>query len=145
MGMVRGCYFPDDLLYHPEHKVWVRPEPDKTLTIGVTSLFCAEVGRVVHCTPKKSGKTVKRDQSCATIETETWVGPIRCPVEGEVVAANSDLLQAPELVNTDVYGAGWLVKVRPVDWDSECAVLSTGQSALAAFEEKMDSEGFTGC
>ena len=145
MGAVRGCEIPEDLLYNIENNVWVRKEGDGTVTLGLTAYACSLAGEIVSYTPKKLGKDVKKDKSCATVESGKWVGPAKTPVSGEVVAINDAVAAKPGLINQDPYGEGWLVKIKPSDWDGESADLKTGADALAAFEAKMQSEGFGGC
>lgn len=145
MGAVRGCDIPEDLLYHIENNVWVRKEADGTATVGLTSYATALAGQIVSYTPKKVGKGVKKDKSCATVESGKWVGPAKTPVGGDVLAINDAVTAKPGLINEDPYGEGWLVKVKPDDWDGESGDLKTGADALAAFEAKMEADGFGGC
>jgi len=145
MGAVRGCDIPEDLLYNIESNVWVRKEADGTATVGLTSYACSLAGQIVSYTPKKAGKAVKKDKSCATVESGKWVGPAKTPVTGEVVATNDAVAAKPGLINEDPYGEGWLVKIKPEDWDGESGDLKTGGDALAAFEAKMEADGFGGC
>ena len=145
MGAVRGCDIPEDLLYNIESNVWVRKEADGTATVGLTSYACSLAGQIVSYTPKKVGKSVKQDKSCATVESGKWVGPAKTPVGGEVVATNDAVTAKPGLINEDPYGEGWLVKIKPDDWDGESSALKTGADALSAFEAKMDADGFGGC
>jgi len=145
MGAVRGCDIPEDLLYNIESNVWVRKEADGTATVGLTSYACSLAGQIVSYTPKKVGKSVKQDKSCATVESGKWVGPAKTPVGGEVVATNDAVTAKPGLINEDPYGEGWLVKIKPDDWDGESSALKTGADALSAFETKMDADGFGGC
>jgi glycine cleavage system H protein len=145
MGSVRGCDIPDDLYYNIENNVWARREGDGTVTVGMTSYACSLAGQIVSYTPKKVGKDVKQDKSCATVESGKWVGPAKAPVSGEVVAVNDAVAAKPSLINDDPYGEGWLIRIKPADWDGESGSLKTGQDALKAFEAKMDAEGFGGC
>ncbi|MBS0001895.1 MAG: glycine cleavage system protein GcvH [Thioalkalivibrio sp.] len=145
MGAVRGCEFPEDLLYNIENNVWVRKESDGTATVGLTSYACSLAGTIVSYTPKKAGKTVKQDKSCATVESGKWVGPAKTPVTGEVVNTNDAVAAKPGLINEDPYNEGWLVKMQPEDWDGESGDLKTGADALSAFEAKMEADGFGGC
>jgi glycine cleavage system H protein len=145
MGAVRGCDIPEDLLYNIESNVWVRKEADGTATVGLTSYACSLAGQIVSYTPKKAGKAVKKDKSCATVESGKWVGPAKTPVTGEVVETNPAVAAKPGLINEDPYGEGWLVKIKPEDWDGESGDLKTGADALAAFEAKMEADGFGGC
>ncbi len=145
MGAVRGCNVPDDLSYNVENNVWVRKEGDGNVTIGLTAYAASLAGQIVSYTPKKVGKAVKKDKSCTTVESGKWVGPAKTPVAGEVVATNDMVSTRPALINDDPYGDGWLVKIKPDDWDGESVGLVTGNEALEAFEKKMDAEGFKGC
>lgn len=145
MGAVRGCNIPEDLFYNVENNVWARKEDDGTITVGMTSYACSLAGEIVSYTPKKVGKAVKKDKSCATVESGKWVGPVKAPVAGEVVATNDAVSSTPGLINKDPYGDGWLVKMKPDDWDGESSDLKTGGDALSGFESKMEADGFGGC
>lgn len=145
MATVKGCNIPDDLYYDVENNVWVRREGDGTLTIGMTTYAAALAGQILTCTPKKVGRSVEQNKSAATVESGKWVGPVRAPVAGEVVAVNSALASAPGTINTDPYGSGWMIRLKPANWDSESERLVTGPAAATAFEAKMNAEGFAGC
>ncbi len=145
MGVVRGCHFPDDLYYNVENNVWARREADGTVTVGLTAYACALAGEIVSYTPKKPGKAIEKDKSCATVESGKWVGPVKSPVAGEVVAVNEAISGKPGTINKDPYGEGWVVKLKPSHWDEDSKDLKTGQDALAAFEAKMQADGFKGC
>ena len=145
MGIVRGCNIPDDLLYSIENNVWIRKEGDGMASIGLTSYACSLAGQIVSYTPKKVGKSVKKDKSCATVESGKWVGPAKSPVIGEIVTINDIVAANPGLINEDPYGEGWLAKIKPEDWDRDTDDLKTGAEALAAFEAKMEADGFGGC
>jgi glycine cleavage system H protein len=145
MGSVLGCSIPEDLYYNVENNVWARREGDGTVTIGMTAYACSLSGQIESYTPKKVGKEVKKDKSCTTVESGKWVGPAKSPVAGEVVAINEAVSARPGLINEDPYGEGWLVRVRPSDWDADSVDLKTGADALTAFEAKMEAEGFDGC
>ncbi|MGM0412935.1 MAG: glycine cleavage system protein H [Pseudomonadota bacterium] len=145
MGAVRGCEIPEDLHYNVENNVWVRREDDGTVAVGMTSYAANLAGEIVSYTPKKVGKSVKQDKSCATVESGKWVGPVKTPVGGEVTETNEAVAGNPGLINKDPYGDGWLVKIKPDDWDGESGDLKTGQDAMSAFESKMEADGFGGC
>lgn len=145
MTTVKGCNLPDDLYYNVENNVWARREADGTVAVGMTAYACALAGRIVSVTPKKAGKAIEQNKSVTTVESGKWVGPVKAPVSGEVVAVNDELAGKPATVNADPYGAGWMVKLKPGNWDGESAALVTGAAAAAAFEAKMTAEGFAGC
>jgi glycine cleavage system H protein len=145
MATVRGCTFPDNLFYSVESNVWCRLESDDTVTVGMTAYAVSLAGPIVAFTPKAVGKQVEQDRSVATVESGKWVGPVKAPVSGQVVAVNEALDAQPGLANDDPYGAGWMVRMRPSDWGEEVSTLLTGDAATAAFEAKMEAEGFGGC
>lgn len=145
MGAVRGCNIPEDLHYDVDNNVWARREPDGNVSIGLTSYACSLAGEIVSYTPKKAGKTVEKGKSCATVESGKWVGPVKAPVAGEVVATNDAVAGKPGTINRDPYGEGWIVKLKPTNWDADSADLKTGNDALQAFEAKMNADGFKGC
>jgi len=145
MATVKGCNLPDDLYYNVENNVWARREADGTVLVGMTAYACALAGQIVSFTPKKAGKAIEQNKSVATVESGKWVGPVKAPVSGEVVAVNEELAGKPATINGDPYGAGWMVKMKPSKWDTESASLVTGAAALGAFEAKMTAEGFAGC
>ncbi len=145
MASVKNCNLPDELYYGVENNVWVRKEADGTVTIGMTAYACALAGEVVAYTPKKVGRSVELNKSAATIESGKWVGPVKTPVSGEVAAINDAVTANPKSINADPYGNGWLVKLKPSNWDADAATLVTGAAASAAFEAKMTADGFAGC
>lgn len=145
MATVKGCNLPDDLYYNVENNVWARREADGTVSVGMTAYACALAGQIVSFTPKKPGKAIDQNKSVSTVESGKWVGPVKAPVSGEVVAVNDSLAGKPAAINADPYGAGWMVKLKPANWDAESAALVTGAAAVAAFDAKMTAEGFAGC
>lgn len=145
MATVKGCNIPDDLYYNVENNVWARREADGTVTIGMTAYAAALAGQIVSCTPKKVGRSVEQNKSAATVESGKWVGPVKTPVSGEVVEINSAVTASPATINSDPYGAGWMVKLKPSNWDGDAAGLVTGSAVATAFQSKMDAEGFAGC
>lgn len=145
MALVRGCNFPDDLHYNVNDNVWARREPDGSVIIGMTPYGCALSGEIVAWTAKKVGRTVDRNKSTGTVESGKWVGPVKAPVSGEIIAVNEAAVAVPSTINIDPYGAGWLVRMKPSDWVGESGSLLSGQAAAEAFEDKMQTEGFPGC
>jgi glycine cleavage system H protein len=145
MASVKNCNLPEDLLYNVENNVWARREADGTVTIGITAYACALAGEVVAYTPKKIGRAIELNKSLVTIESGKWVGPVKAPVSGEVVAINDALTSAPKGINADPYGGGWLVRLKATNWDAESGSLVTGAAVAPAFQAKMDADGFAGC
>ncbi len=145
MAVVRNCNLPDELFYNVENNTWVRKEADGTVTVGMTAYACNLAGEVVAYTPKKPGKAIEKDKSVATVESGKWVGPVKTPVSGEITATNDAVAAKPGTINADPYGNGWLAKLKPTNWDGEAGALITGGAITAAFETKMNADGFAGC
>jgi glycine cleavage system H protein len=102
--------YPDDLRYHPEHD-WVRVEGDEAV-FGITWYAQDALGEVVYVDAPEVGATVTANQSYAEIESVKAVSDVFAPASGEVIAVNQAVIDTPEVVNSDPYGAGWLIRVR---------------------------------
>jgi len=104
---------PPDLRYHKEH-TWAKVE-GSTATIGITDYAQEQLGNIVFLELASAGDTVTQSTSCGTVESEKASSDIICPVTGAVEEVNGEVLDAPEIVNKDPYGAGWMLKVRLTD------------------------------
>ncbi len=102
--------YPADLKYHPEHD-WARVDGD-VATLGITWYAQEQLGEVVFFDPPEIGKSIAKDEPYAEVESVKAVSDVVAPVSGEIVEVNEALADAPENVNDDPYGEGWLVKVR---------------------------------
>jgi glycine cleavage system H protein len=102
--------YPDDLRYHREHD-WARIEGD-TATLGITWYAQDALGEIVHFEAPAEGASVSAGQSYGEVESVKAVSDIVAPLSGEVVEVNAALEDAPETINEDPYGKGWLVKIR---------------------------------
>ncbi len=145
MSSVSGCELPDDLFYNVESNVWARMEEDGRVRVGMTTYACSLAGEIVALTPKKVGKFVKQDKSCATVESGKWVGPVKAPVAGDIVEINTSLLDTPDIINRAPYGGGWIAIILPEDWSRDSVYLVSGEAAVRQFEIKMEEDGFGGC
>jgi glycine cleavage system H protein len=101
--------YPGDLKYHREHD-WARIDGE-TATLGITWYAQDALGEIVHYEPPSEGGSVARDESYGEVESVKAVSDLISPLSGEVVEVNSAVVEAPETVNEDPYGAGWLVKI----------------------------------
>lgn len=104
---------PADLKYTASHE-WVRTEPDGTLTVGVTDHAQEALGDVVFLELPEAGRRVAPGEACAVIESVKAASDIYAPVAGEVLEANTAVVDGPEAVNADAYAA-WLFKLKPAD------------------------------
>jgi glycine cleavage system H protein len=137
------CHLPETLHYWIDKHVWVRDEGAGIVTLGITDPAQHLSSRVVAITVKKTGKVVARGQSVATIESGKWVGPVATPLDGEILEANAALAADPTLVNSDPYGEGWVVRLRPSQWDVQRAELRSGPEGIEAYRRFLDEQGIT--
>jgi glycine cleavage system H protein len=91
-------------------------------------------------TPKKAGRPVQKGQSAATVESSKWVGPVPTPVGGEIVEANEAVRRNPALLNQDPYGEGWIVRIKPTNWDGDRAGLVTGAAGIEAYQQLLETQ-----
>lgn len=111
-----------DVLYAPEQDMWVRLEADGTVRVGATHLVALH-GQFMIFTPRPAGTEVLRDRSLGVMETAKTAVAIHAPLSCRVIEANSSAVDNIHLVITDPYGAGWLFKVEPTNFDAERATL----------------------
>ena len=113
--------YPDDLQYHEEHD-WARVEGDEA-ALGITWFAADALGELVHFEPPEVGSRVTKDRSYGEVESVKAVSDVIAPLSGEVLAVNEQVVGAPETVNEDPYGNGWLIRVRLSDADEVAALL----------------------
>jgi glycine cleavage system H protein len=113
--------YPDDLRYTPEHE-WVRRESPTVLRFGITSYAAEALGDVVFVQLPAEGEALTAGEPCGEVESTKSVSDIFAPVDGTVTAVNAELADAPEMVNAEPYGEGWMV-------DVECATTEAADSA----------------
>ena len=102
--------YPDDLRYHPEHD-WARIDGDEA-TFGITWFAADALGELVHFEAPEQGATLTQGEPYAEVESVKAVSDVIAPLSGEVLEVNGAVVAAPETVNEDPYGQGWLVRVR---------------------------------
>ena len=105
--------YPPDLRYHDQHD-WVRVEGDEAV-FGITWYAQDALGEVVYYDPPEVGATVVKDESYGELESVKAVSDIIAPASGEVTGVNDAVRNSPEVVNSDPYGSGWLIRVRLTD------------------------------
>jgi glycine cleavage system H protein len=125
---------PADLKYTSSHE-WVRVADDGTVTIGITEHAQDQLGDMVFVEVPEAGRRVAAGEACAVVESVKAASDVYSPVAGEVVEGNNALADAPELVNKDPYGEGWLMRVRPSDPSSLDALLDAQAYTAAVAAE----------
>lgn len=102
--------FPEELKYTKDHE-WIKIEGD-IATVGITDFAQSELGDIVYVEVDTVGESLEKEEVFGTIEAVKTVSDLFLPVTGEIVEFNEDIEDAPESVNEDPYGAGWLVKIK---------------------------------
>lgn len=103
---------PPDLMYTRSHE-WVRQLPGGLCEIGITDHAQAALGDLVFVEVPEAGRTLAAGEACAVVESVKAASDVYCPIAGGVVSGNTDLASAPELINQDCYGRGWLLRLKP--------------------------------
>ena len=101
---------PEELKYTNDHE-WVRIEGDIAI-IGITDFAQGELGDIVFVEVETEGEVLEKEEVFGSVEAVKTVSDLFMPISGEVVSFNSELLNSPEIVNTDPYGAGWIIRVK---------------------------------
>ena len=116
--------YPDELKYHPEHD-WAKIDGDQA-TFGITWFAQEQLGEVVFFDPPEAGSQISANSSYAEVESIKAVSDVYAPLSGEVLEVNGDLSGTPELINSDPYGQGWLVRVKLSDPSEVDSLLDVG-------------------
>ena len=101
---------PNNLKYSKDHE-WVSVEGD-IATVGITAFAQGELGDIVYVDVETEGETLGQEEVFGTVEAVKTVSDLFMPVSGEIIEFNAELESQPELINTDPYGAGWIIKVK---------------------------------
>ena len=123
--------YPEELLYHREHD-WARIDGDEAV-LGVTWHAVDALGELVHYEPPDEGAVIAKDQSYGEVESVKAVSDLIAPLSGEVLEVNAKVVDAPETVNEDPYGDGWLIRIRMTSPDERDQLLS-----LEAYRKVLD-------
>lgn len=122
--------FPADLLYTASHE-WARIEGD-TLTMGLTDYAQSELGDIVFVEMPEAGKKAEAGKTVGSIEAVKTVSDIYAPLTGEVTSVNENLKDNPQLINTDPYGEGWILKIKISDMSAKSGLMNAEQYQATA-------------
>ncbi len=118
---------PDELRYTAEHE-WIAIS-GSVASVGITDFAQQALGDVVYVSVPAPGTRVTAGEPCGEVESTKSVSDIYSPVDGEVTEVNADLEDDPALVNSDPYGAGWLMRIRVDDTDDDSGLLTADEYA----------------
>jgi glycine cleavage system H protein len=142
--MVRGCDFPEDRCYHPEHNVWLKSEAPGVVVLGATSFGVALAVEFVAYIPKPVGTEVDAGRAVGLLELVKTIVSVRTPVAGTILEHNAAAVADPAVISADPYGAGWLVRLKVDAGPTALQPLVSGQAIGPAFEEAMRLESYVG-
>lgn len=125
---------PTQLRYTAEHE-WVREETDGTAVFGITAFAQDALGDIVYVTMPAPGAALNAGVACGEVESTKSVSDIYAPLDGVVIARNDTLDSAPENINADPYGAGWLVTMQPSDPGQLAGLLSAAEYAALTLKD----------
>lgn len=125
---------PQDLKYTKSHE-WVRVETDGSVTVGITDHAQALLGDLVFAETPEAGTEAVGGEACATVESVKAASDVYAPVSGEIVDANGDLADAPELVNESPFDQGWLFRIKPSDASELDALMDAEEYAAMVASE----------
>ena len=125
---------PGDLMYTSEHE-WLRREDDGSVTIGITDHAQAALGDLVYVELPEVGQDLENGGDMAVVESVKAASDVYAPISGEVIAVNAELGDDPEKINTDPYGDGWIVRMRPSEEIDERALLAPNDYQTLLDEE----------
>ncbi len=145
MAELKNCILPDELLYHVDFNVWIHKNDDGTIDLGMTDIAQSMAGNIIHCRPKKVGRSVKVGKSIATVESGKWVGPVKTPFAGEIIAANGSVESDASILNRSPYKQGWIVRIQPSNFDEDGSDLVSGNEAISGFESYMTEKEIGDC
>lgn len=114
-----------EMRYTADHE-WVRRNDDGTIVFGITDYAQEALGDIVFITLPNVGDQVRAGQACGEVESTKSVSDLFAPMSGEVIGRNEEVLNAPETINNDAYGQGWLIQMQPSDDNEFAGLLSAG-------------------
>ena len=140
MAKVESLNLPDDRYYDAKEHLWVKLEDGK-VRVGIDELGRSAAGTISYVDLYKPGKRLARvGGSFGTLEANKFVGALRTPIRGTIVAINQKVLDDPRTVNVDAYRDGWFVEIEPTNLDEDLVGLVQGEAAIAHYVESKLAE-----
>ena len=129
---------PADRAYDREHHMWAQYDSaSNQVTVGIDTLGLASLGDLAYVTLQAVGMPVKRGESMGTLEAAKMTGDLIAPISGVIVARNDSVVKNPSIVNQNPYSDGWMVVIRPSDWEDESAQLVSDDGLPAWVESEI--------
>ena len=133
----------NDRFYNSNH-LWAKKDESDQVTIGMDELGLDSLGELAYLTLPSEGTAVEMGKAMGTVEAAKMTGELYAPVSGIVIEKNDAVLQNPLLVNEEPYDKGWLVKIKPTNWEEESVSMVTGDKLAPWIEaeiERFETQG----
>jgi len=137
MATIEGYNLPDDLYYHKDH-AWVKIESDGTLRIGMNDFYQKSAGDTTYMDLPFEGDDVEQGETCGKIQSAKWVGKFVSPASGEIISVNEELEDDCTLINKSPYDKGWIMKVKPSNFDGESKTLFHGNKVESWIKKEIE-------
>jgi glycine cleavage system H protein len=144
LALVRNCVLLRNLYYDIPNHIWLRQEPNDCLTLGFTDVAQTTAGKILIISYRPVGRHYRKGKALAVVESAKWLGPLRTPVAGTLVAVNQTLPKDVGWINRSPYRKGWVARVAPDD-PTDIQQYLTGEAALAAYEAFMETHHLDDC
>jgi len=146
MAKYKDVEMPGELYYYnTDNHIWAKVEGTNTVRCGVDQFGQKAAGTVAYIKTKPAGGQAIKGRPLGTIEAGKYIGPVRSPVNGIITEVNQDVINTPDLINTDSYGKGWVVIIEADNLDEDLKDLIHGEEAvqgwLEADYQKYEEEG----
>lgn len=151
MAQIQEYDLPDEIYFHMEHS-YAKIEDGK-VRVGMSDFFAKTAGSIVYVDLPFEGDEVEAGEVCGKIQSRKWIGKLVAPVSGEILEINEDINDEATLINSDPYGAGWILTIEPSKLEEDLGKLIHGAKAVnewiagelkKAEAEKAKSEGGEG-
>ncbi|OQX56192.1 MAG: glycine cleavage system protein H [Candidatus Cloacimonas sp. 4484_209] len=130
---VGGYELPDDLYYHKEH-TWVKKLDDGNVKVGMNQMWAKTAGDITYIDLPYEGDEIQQGDTCGKLQSAKWIAKLIAPVSGEIVQVNEDLEDDATKINSDPYGEGWILVIKPSKLDEELGSLMQGDSVKSWME-----------
>ncbi len=133
---VGGYELPDDLYYHSEH-TWLKKQDDGNVKIGMNQMWGSTAGDITYVDLPFEGDEIKQGDTCGKLQSAKWIAKLISPVSGEIIQTNEDLEDDATKINSDPYGEGWIVIIKPSNLDEDLNSLMQGESVKPWMEAEI--------
>jgi len=135
-----GQYWVSTELYYTTEHTWARIGENNTARVGADDFASKTAGPILYVEMPKIGEQVEQMKPFGQMETAKWVGELHAPFTGTIIKANQEVVNNPQLINDDPYGAGWLVEIKATKTNEEILKLLHGDSAVEWFKKEFEAK-----